>query len=280
MHVHGDRPWQAGALVHELAGRLFAGSMIGQGFPGDEDNGEMSMWWLWAAVGLYPLELASGELRIGCPLFDDIALRRADGARLRVVSHRADPDARYLASATLDAVPLEQAILSVDAFDGDRVLDLFFTADADEAAAGGLWDAAEQPVRWHPDLTAGEGRPLDPAHAVLFDDSGDLALGVTDAGWAFPAPRTVTDVTLTAARDTAHTAWVWQASDDGRTWHDIATTHRESLPADRTTPFTFAEPVTARMLRVHATAGALTLRQIELFDLASPPEFEEADRKE
>ncbi|MEV7619559.1 glycoside hydrolase domain-containing protein [Microbacterium sp. NPDC089321] len=280
MHVHGDRPWQAGALANELAGRLFAGAMIGQGFPGDEDNGEMSMWWLWAAVGLYPLELASGELRLGCPLFDDVTLRRADGSRLRVVSHRSNPDARYLASATLDSAPLENATLSVDALHGDRVLELFFTADPGEAANRGLWDADEHAAEWHPDLTADHGEPLDAAHAALFDDAGAEALAVADAGWAFPAPRTVTDVTLTAGEPAAEGDWLWQASDDGRTWRELATTHREPLPAERTTPFTFAEPVTARMLRVHATARALTLRQIELFDLASPPEFEEADRKE
>ncbi|WP_338371898.1 glycoside hydrolase domain-containing protein, partial [Enterococcus faecium] len=60
MYAFSDRPWQTASVVHDLAGRLFAGAQIGQGYPGDEDNGEMSAWWLWAALGLYPLELASG----------------------------------------------------------------------------------------------------------------------------------------------------------------------------------------------------------------------------
>ncbi|MFJ4046129.1 GH92 family glycosyl hydrolase [Microbacterium sp. NPDC089987] len=268
MHVHGDRPWQAGALAHQLAGRLFAGAMIGQGFPGDEDNGEMSMWWLWGAIGLYPLELASGELRIGSPLFDDIRVRRADGSTLRVLSHRSTPDARYLASATLDGVALTRAVLPVDAVTGDRVLELTFTADADEAAHGGLWDGPETAPPWHPDLTSVQGAPLAAADALLFDDVGAGALTAADAGWAFDSPCTFTDVTITAADETPADAWVWQASDDGQQWRDVATTHREPLPADRTTPFTFAKPVTARMLRVHATAAPLALRQIELYDLS------------
>ncbi|MFD5214406.1 glycoside hydrolase domain-containing protein [Microbacterium sp. NPDC058345] len=272
MHVHGDRPWRAGALVHGLAGRLFAGAMIGQGFPGDEDNGEMSMWWLWAALGLYPLELASGELRIGSPLFDDIRVRRAGGGTLRVRAHRPHPHARHLVSAALNGTPLDRAVLPIDALHGDVELALAFTADEAEAAASPLWAAAEPAAAWHPDLTAAGGGPLDPAHAVLFDDGAatHTAVSAASAGWMFDRPHRVTDVTITAACNAPDDAVAWQASDDGETWRDVATTHREPLIADRTTPFQFAVPVTARMLRVRARSASVTLRQLELFDLGDP----------
>lgn len=272
MHVHGDSPWRAGALVHGLAGRLFTGAMIGQGFPGDEDNGEMSMWWLWAALGLYPLELGSGELRIGSPLFDDIRVRRANGGGLRVRSIRPSPDARYLLSATLAGVPLDRAVLSIDSLEGDAELELTFTADADAAAASPLWAVRTIAVPWHPDLTRDNGRPLDSSHAPLFDDSAAAGshVMVMSAGWAFDEVRSVTDVTITAAADTAADAYVWEAGDSDGDWREIATTHREPLLSDRTTPFTFAEPVTARRLRVRAVNGPLTLRQLELFDLRVP----------
>ena len=273
MHVHGDSPWRAGALVHGLADRLFTGAMIGQGFPGDEDNGEMSMWWLWAALGLYPLELGSGELRIGSPLFDDIRVRRANGGSLRVRAFRPHPDARYLVSATLAGVPLERAALPVDALKGDVELELVFTADADEAAASPLWAVEERATPWRPDLTRDTGRPLDSSHAALFDDGAALetALTAVSAGWIFEQARTVTDVTITAAADTAADAYVWQASDTGENWYDVVTTHRESLITNRTTPFTFVEPLTVRGLRVRAVNEPLPLRQIELFDLSQPP---------
>lgn len=272
MHVHGDRPWRAGAIVHGLADRLFAGSMIGQGFPGDEDNGEMSMWWLWAALGLYPLELASGELRIGSPLFDDIRVRRAGGGGLRVRAHRPHPDARLLVSATLNGTPLERAVLPVDALHGDAELDLAFTTDEAEASASPLWAAGATTASWRPDLTATGGEPIDPAHAVLFDDGAatGTAVRTASAGWIFDQARRVTDVTITAAADAVAGALAWQASDDGESWRDIATTHTEPLLADRTTPFTFTEPVTARMLRVCGRAASVSLRQLELFDLGEP----------
>ncbi|MEU5154097.1 GH92 family glycosyl hydrolase [Glycomyces sp. NPDC021274] len=271
MHVFGDEPWRAGATVHGLARRLFAGAVIGQGFPGDEDNGEMSMWWLWAALGLYPLVLASGELRIGSPLFDDITVRRADGGRLRVHSHRPTPEARYLVEARLDGTALDRPVLHVHALQGDVELELRFTAAPEAASLSPLWQGTAAVEPWRPDLTGGAGDAIgsisDPIR--IFDDGASGArtvLAPSDwVGWRFAAARRVTDVSVTTAEDAAD-ALVWEASDDGLAWRALPTTHIEALHADRTTPSTFAEVVTARMLRVRAVA-TISLHQLELFDL-------------
>ncbi|SFR61030.1 alpha-1,2-mannosidase, putative [Microbacterium azadirachtae] len=301
MHVFGDEPWRAGATVHALARRLFTGAMIAQGFPGDEDNGETSAWWLWAALGLYPLELGAGVLRIGAPLLDDVTVRRTDGRALRIRTQRESPDATLLAEARLDGVPLQRPLLDVRVLDrgADAVLDLVLTADPGRAAASPLWaptgpeaqsdgvqDAAASSRRpgWRADLTgpvvvpgaerAGSpGVPLGAdAVAALFADGDDAAVPLAEgevAGWRFAAPTTVTDVTLTAVAHTSADALAWERSTDGETWIPISTTHREDLPADRTVPFVFAAPVTTALLRVRATVPVV-LRQIELFDLGDP----------
>ena len=43
--------------------RLYTGSEIGQGYAGDEDNGETSAWYLFSALGFYPLQVGQPELR-------------------------------------------------------------------------------------------------------------------------------------------------------------------------------------------------------------------------
>ncbi|WIB36818.1 glycoside hydrolase domain-containing protein [Curtobacterium sp. MCJR17_043] len=47
-------------IVRECLDRLFVGSDLGQGYPGDEDNGEMSAWYVFATIGLYPLAPSTG----------------------------------------------------------------------------------------------------------------------------------------------------------------------------------------------------------------------------
>jgi hypothetical protein len=86
----------------------------------------------------------------------------------------------------------------------------------------------------------------------------------------FNDPTTVTDVTVTAAIEADSSAFVWESSDDGERWDVIATTHREALRPDRTTPFTLTTPATARMLRLRAVVP-LELRQLEFFDLSGLP---------
>ena len=39
--------------------RLYVGGEIGQGYPGDEDNGEMSAWYIFSSLGFYPLQWAA-----------------------------------------------------------------------------------------------------------------------------------------------------------------------------------------------------------------------------
>ena len=57
--LHAGRPDRAQAAVREILRRFHQGSEIGQGYGGDEDNGEMSAWHLFAALGLYPLASAA-----------------------------------------------------------------------------------------------------------------------------------------------------------------------------------------------------------------------------
>lgn len=275
MYAFTDRPWHSAGLVHGLARRLFAGAHIGQGFPGDEDNGEMSAWWLWAALGLYPLELAAGTLRIGSPLSDDIRVARGDGSSLRIRSRRSSPAAHVLEGARLDGRPLPTADLPIDALRGDAVLDLVFGTDPARALESGEDALDAEP--WRCDLTADAGEIVASADVLdaprLFDDGdpqGDAGVRLPEGswvGWRFPSPRGLTDITVTSLGPTAADALRWEMEGADGAWHPLATRHREDLAPDRTTPFTLEMPVVTSAVRVRATVE-VTLRQIELFDLS------------
>ncbi|MGW9157343.1 GH92 family glycosyl hydrolase [Microbacterium sp. NPDC055665] len=275
MYAFSDRPWKTAGTVHDLAGRLFAGAHIGQGFPGDEDNGEMSAWWLWAALGLYPLELASGRLRIGSPLFDDVRVDRGDGSSLRIRSVRSEPSARILQRARLDGVSLPTAELPIDALVGDAVLELEFGIDP--ATALEQAPSAGDVAVWRADLTSGPGHLIASPETVaperIFDDgspSGDAGVMLRPGewvGWRFGEPRGVTDVSVTLmVAATSSSSLRWEAEGTDGRWMPVTMTHSAELPADRTTPFTLTSPIVTSALRVRAVAE-VTIRQLEFFDL-------------
>ena len=62
--------------------RLYTGSEIGQGYHGDEDNGEKSAWYLFCALGFYPLVMGSAEYAIGSPLFTKATVHLENGKQI------------------------------------------------------------------------------------------------------------------------------------------------------------------------------------------------------
>ena len=76
MYAYAEQPWKTAEKTREVLRRLYAGSEIGQGYAGDEDNGETSAWYLFAAAGLYPLQVGSPNYVIGSPLFKKLTIHR------------------------------------------------------------------------------------------------------------------------------------------------------------------------------------------------------------
>ena len=64
MYDYAGAPAKTQAIVREILQRLYVGGEIGQGYPGDEDNGEMSSWYILQLAGHLP---AAGRLRPAGP---------------------------------------------------------------------------------------------------------------------------------------------------------------------------------------------------------------------
>ena len=105
MYSFSDRPWRLDPIVRDCVRRLFLGNEIGQGYPGDEDTGEMSAWWLCLALGLYPLWGGSGEFVLCSPSFDRISVQLPGGRRLVVETRHNDPRHDHIQSVTINGTP-------------------------------------------------------------------------------------------------------------------------------------------------------------------------------
>jgi putative alpha-1,2-mannosidase len=79
MYVYAGQPWKTQRITREVLRRLYLGSEIGQGYPGDEDNGEMSAWYIFSALGFYPLKMGTPEYAIGAPLFKKVTIHLENG---------------------------------------------------------------------------------------------------------------------------------------------------------------------------------------------------------
>ena len=101
MYAYAQDRHSTEAIVHEVLRRLFVGEQIGQGYPGDEDNGEMSAWYVLNALGLHPLRVGSPEWALGSPLYERAHVRPLGAEGFEVHARDWTPESVYVDSVAL-----------------------------------------------------------------------------------------------------------------------------------------------------------------------------------
>jgi predicted alpha-1,2-mannosidase len=71
------QPWKTQEAVRKVLNTIWTNSP--RGMPGNDDLGEMSSWYAWSAIGMYPEIPGRAELVLGSPLFSKIAIHRSGG---------------------------------------------------------------------------------------------------------------------------------------------------------------------------------------------------------
>lgn len=278
--AEAGNPTGAQELVRDIQNRMFLGSDIGQGYPGDEDNGEMSAWFVFSSLGFYPLLVGSGDYTVGTPLFDRATVNFG-GKALTIEAPGASEGRTYVAGVEING----QAITDTT-FDGALLREggtLRFTMN-DTPAAWGAKDLDEKldvPVTLvdatRPSagtLAASDGTPV----AALTDDnmrsSVTFASNAVDLVWTSRSgPVSVGSYTLTGTNpETAPRSWTLSGSVDGVTWQELDAREDESFAwANQTRPFTAASTGSFAFYRLQVQGGSapLALDELELFATSS-----------
>ncbi|MEK3877684.1 GH92 family glycosyl hydrolase [Paenibacillus sp. FSL M7-0420] len=84
------------------------------GLPGDEDNGSMGAWYIWSALGLYPLSPGIPEYVLGSPLFDKVTIQLDNGRQWVIEAENNSPANVYSASVHWNGKPWEHHSLPHD----------------------------------------------------------------------------------------------------------------------------------------------------------------------
>ena len=269
---HVGAPEEASRIVREVHRRLFVGEQIGQGYPGDEDNGEMSAWWLLTALGLYPLQLATGRYHLVAPLFETVHVKPL-GREGFTVTARAEGGAPpgtedlCITGMRVRGEAHEDSWIEHTQLHGEIEVEL--------AAAPSGWGGIP------PSPTAPGERPqplrdlfaADPADPLLDDDARtELALDTASAVIDLPElgePMQARFLTLTSAQTTGGDpiAWRLEGSEDGESWTVLDARSAQRFAWRRQTrPFEIASPrpCTRHRLVVTTSEGPLRLAELEL----------------
>lgn len=263
MYNYTNQPWKTQAKVREVLSRLYLGSEIGQGYPGDEDNGEMSAWYVFSALGFYPLQVGSPNYTVGSPLFTKATVHLPSGKDLVVNAPGNNARNVYVQGLKVDGQAWKSTSLPHDLLARGAVLD--FTMGPEPSQWGeplrSITPEGEtpRPLRDIP-VTGAPAALTDNTAATTATVSGSLTLqaGTRDK---------VTFYTLTSG-DTGPSAWKLEGSLDGATWTVIDERQAEPFTwARQTRPFKIAHP--GRYARYRLTASG-TLAELELLAVPDP----------
>jgi len=187
-YAHGNEPSQHMAYLYNFAGmpwktqervREIMDTMYGDapdGLCGNEDCGQMSSWYVFSALGFYPVTPGSDIYVIGSPLFRKAEIRLENGRTFRISAKGLSEENVYIQGARLRGEPYSKSYIRHEDImsGGDLVFEM-------GPAAGSSWGTSEEDIP----PSRIEGRRilpapwLDPA-PYSFSGSLDVTMGCQD----------------------------------------------------------------------------------------------------
>ncbi|GAB2951119.1 GH92 family glycosyl hydrolase [Nonomuraea fastidiosa] len=276
MYTYAGQPWKTQAKVREALSRLYLGSEIGQGYAGDEDNGEMSAWQVFSALGFYPLQMGSPYYAIGSPLFEKATLRLENGRKLVIKARNNSARNVYVQGLKVDGKPYGKTYLPHDLL--AKGAELEFEMGPRPSRWGTGKDAAPPSISRGdrvPEPLGDLTRPADaPGEvAALFDDDSATRAALPETvTYAFGERRRAAFYTLTSGAEEAGdpAGWVLEGSNDGTRWKVLDERSGERFAWRlQTRPFKIPKPGAYAQYRIRFTGGG-SLAEIELLAPAPP----------
>ncbi len=109
LYAHAGQPWRTQARLGAIMTSQYAPRP--DGLAGNDDLGQMSAWYVFTALGFYPVAPASNQYVIGRPFLPRASLNLPNGKRFTVIAEGLDEAHPYIGGATLNGKPLDRAYL-------------------------------------------------------------------------------------------------------------------------------------------------------------------------
>ena len=109
---YAGEPWKTQYWVRETMNRLYTAAP--DGLCGDEDNGQTSAWYVFSAMGFYPVCPGTGEYVLGAPLFKKVTINLSDGKQFIINAPDNNAGNRYTGNIKLDGTDYSKLFITHD----------------------------------------------------------------------------------------------------------------------------------------------------------------------
>lgn len=105
-----DQPWKTAQYARQVMDEFYTNTPAG--LCGNEDLGQMSAWYVFSAMGLYPVDPVAGVYEIGTPLFEELSLSLDNGNELVVKAPGVSATNKYVKSVNINGTPWTKSSVS------------------------------------------------------------------------------------------------------------------------------------------------------------------------
>jgi predicted alpha-1,2-mannosidase len=110
LYDYAGQPWKAQTRVRLAMTKLYQATP--DGLCGDEDTGQMSAWYVFSALGFYPVCPGTPDYLIGSPVFDKATLTLGNGKTFVIKADQNGPQHPYIHSAQLNGAAFNKVYLT------------------------------------------------------------------------------------------------------------------------------------------------------------------------
>ena len=115
------QPWKAQYWLRQVMDKLYSANP--DGYCGDEDNGQTSAWYVFSALGFYPVCPGSNQYVLGTPYFKNVKLHLEGGKTLDITAQNCSTENKYIQTMTLNGATYDKNYITYnDVMQGGSIL--------------------------------------------------------------------------------------------------------------------------------------------------------------
>ncbi len=231
-------PSKTALRIRSILTQLYSSGVgTGGGYLGDDDNGGMSGWYIWGALGIMPTPGANSEYLIGSPLFNQAVINLAQGKKFEISTLNNNSTNIYVQSAILNGKNYtKNYITHSDIMNGGKLILKMGSSPLSK------WGTKSEDLP--SSVTAGSEMPYplkDISESGTIKDSGgfnkenafdnyaiSLWIAPSSSGWIqyqVKHPKAIKMYTITSSDNVDYNPrdWILKASNDGINWNTLDT---------------------------------------------------------
>ena len=110
LYNYSGEPWKAQYWIREVMNRLYTSAP--DGYCGDEDNGQTSAWYVFSAMGFYPVCPGTTQYVIGSPYFKKMQLHLENGNTITLNAPKNSEENRFINSISINGAPYSKTFFN------------------------------------------------------------------------------------------------------------------------------------------------------------------------